>query len=142
MDYLKGATIIESAKIHSGISAVNCLSAARVTLHDDAFFDLNGKLRYFLQQIRDERPMAEYKVDRHDCDKFVRIMLGRIAEHQDDFPESIFAAWMNHWPKNGDYHAAILVLDAGRLWYYEPQRKEVELVPVETVVREAVEIWG
>lgn len=142
MDYLRGSEIVDAEIIRKEIAAELLLNTARVTLHDDAFLDMNGKLRDFLQEIRDMRPMPEYTVDSKDCDKFVRIMLGRIAECIDDLPEVPFVAWLNHWPVKGDFHAAMLARDNGKLWYYEPQIVRVELAPASERVRQAVDIWG
>lgn len=142
MDYLKGASLVDPEVIRKRISETPVLTSAHVVMHDGAYIDLNGKLESLLNEARGQMP--QYVVDLFDCDKFMRVLLGRVAElcYKYGLPQVVFVAWVNHWTVKGVYHAAGLVWDRGRLYFIEPQHSMIRLLPIEDHVRQAVEIWG
>jgi hypothetical protein len=142
--YDRGAAIFSSDFIRHKIESHQLLKDAEVNLKDGHYLALaDDRLPVFLAD-RVWTPGLKYDADGFDCDDFAACARADIlrAGKRLGFKPSIFVAELCHWPKQGGYHDAILLISAtGTLYFYEPQTGKLTK-DLASVIRSAGEVWG
>lgn len=141
--YDKGATRLTSEQVRAAITAVPCLAGAAVNLKDGDYLILEaGRMRDFLED-KVWVGGRKYKAGRFDCDDFAAIARGQVLLAGDDeaFERAVFVAEICHWPVEGVYHDALLLIDSLGVFFYEPQTGVITR-DVASKVLQAGEIWG